>query len=98
MGSGGVRVPGLELGEVIGQGGYGTVYAARQPQFDRTVAVKILGGRLDATAQARFERECRAVGALSSHPNIVSVYDGGVTDSGAPYLVMELLSGGSLAE
>ena len=47
---------------------------------------------------ARFERECLALGSLSGHPNIVAVYDQGVTDDGDLYLVMEFLGGGSFAD
>jgi serine/threonine protein kinase len=71
--------PQLEILEVIGQGGMGAVYKARQPALDRFVALKILapksGGDLDFAG--RFEREARALARLS-HPNIVGVYDFGV--------------------
>jgi serine/threonine protein kinase/tetratricopeptide (TPR) repeat protein len=70
--------PQLEILEVIGQGGMGAVYKARQPALDRFVALKILaprsGGDLDFSG--RFSREARALARLS-HPNIVAVYDFG---------------------
>ena len=70
--------PQLEILEVIGQGGMGAVYKARQPALDRFVALKILaprsGGDLDFAG--RFSREARALAKLS-HPNIVAVYDYG---------------------
>jgi len=70
--------PQLEILEVIGQGGMGAVYKARQPSLDRFVALKILaprsGGDLDFSG--RFSREARALARLS-HPNIVGVYDFG---------------------
>ena len=83
---------------VIGRGGFATVYRARQERFDRVVALKVLD-RFDPSAEdrERFERECRAVGSLSRHPNIVVVHDSGVTADGRLYLAMEHLEGGSLA-
>lgn len=70
--------PQLEILEVIGQGGMGAVYKARQPALERFVALKILmprpGGDLDFSG--RFTREARALARLS-HPNIVAVYDFG---------------------
>jgi|GEM_PF-1237712 len=70
--------PQLEILELIGQGGMGAVYKARQPALDRLVALKILaprsGGDLDFSG--RFTREARALARLS-HPNIVAVYDFG---------------------
>jgi serine/threonine protein kinase len=70
--------PQLEILEIIGQGGMGAVYKARQPALDRFVALKILaprsGGDLDFAG--RFSREARALARLS-HPNIVAVYDFG---------------------
>jgi predicted Ser/Thr protein kinase len=70
--------PQLQILEIIGQGGMGAVYKARQPALDRFVALKILaprsGGDLDFSG--RFSREARALAKLS-HPNIVAVYDFG---------------------
>ncbi|HEY6797902.1 MAG TPA: serine/threonine-protein kinase [Kineosporiaceae bacterium] len=92
-------VPGCTDAEEIGSGGYGRVYRARQPAFDRTVAVKVLHGRLDdADTLRRFQRECQAIGAVAGHPNIVAVHDAGGTPSGHPYIVMPYLGRGSLAE
>ena len=86
-----------ELAEV-GRGGFGIVYRARQVEFDRTVALKVLTGTFDDEARGRFERECRAMGSLSGHPNIVTVYAAGMTRDGRPYLAMEFLPRGSLTE
>jgi non-specific serine/threonine protein kinase len=82
----------------VGRGGFGTVYRAEQPAFRRTVAVKVLDGTLDPQSQRRFERECQAMGSLSDHPGIVTVFDAGVTATGAPFLVMAYQAGGSVAD
>ncbi len=82
----------------IGAGGFGVVYRAVEADLGRTVAVKVLSGNLDEAARYRFERERRAMGRLSGHPNIVTVYRGGYTDEGNAFLVMEFLNRGSLAD
>jgi serine/threonine protein kinase len=88
----------LELREV-GRGGFGIVYRALQVEFNRTVALKVLTNVSDDPgARARFERECLAMGSLSGHPNIVTVYAAGYTVDGRPYIAMEFLPGGTLAE
>jgi serine/threonine protein kinase len=91
-----LAIPGLEILEEIGRGGFGVVYRARQQALRRDVAVKVLSGTLDEAAQARFERECLAAGTLSGHPNVVSVYEVGKSTDNRPYIVMEYLGGGSL--
>lgn len=87
-----------ELGELVGSGGMGEVYAARDLKLDRAVALKFL--RPDMAAQpdirSRFEAEARAAGRLS-HPNVVGVFDTD-EDEGRPFIVMELLSGRTLAD
>ena len=82
----------------IARGGFGTVYRAQQPAYRRTVAIKVLQASLDGKTRERFERECMALGSLSGHPNIVTLFDSGLTSSGQPYIVMEYLAGGSLEE
>jgi serine/threonine protein kinase len=74
----------------------GEVYRARNERLAREVAVKILPQRLsnDPVALARFQREARAVAALSHH-NILAIFDVGETD-GVSYIVMELLDGETL--
>jgi len=93
-----VAPPGLVLEEEIGRGGMGRVFRARHVRLNRAVAVKFLPPELreDASFEARFVREARAL-ALLSHPRIVSVHDSGITADGDSYLVMELVAGGSLA-
>ncbi len=86
-----------EIQRRIGGGGMGSIYLAKDPKIDRLVAIKILRTDLEAASlQERFEREARAVGALS-HPNIVTIFDYGEYD-GAPYIVMEYIRGETVAE
>jgi serine/threonine protein kinase/Tol biopolymer transport system component len=94
--------PGTKLGpyqieSLLGAGGMGEVYRARDTRLDRTVAVKILTQGLADTPEVRqrFEREARAVSSLS-HPHICVLYDVGHQD-GIEYLVMEYLEGETLA-
>lgn len=91
-------IPGYSQLVPIGSGGSATVYRARQEAIGREVAVKVLvAPGLDDRSQKRFDRESRALGALGWHPNIVVLFDAGTTATGAPYIAMEYLSGGSLA-
>jgi predicted Ser/Thr protein kinase len=85
--------PALEIVELLGKGGMGAVYKARQITLDRFVAVKILPPHIsqDAAFAERFAREARSLAKLN-HPNIVSVYDFGQT-SGLYYFVMEYVDG-----
>lgn len=92
-------IAGLGPAVRIGSGGFADVYRARQTHLNREVAVKVLRAAAgDAVARMRFERECHAVGAVSGHPNIVAVHEGGFTAEGRAYLVMELCPGGSLSD
>ncbi|HEY0452349.1 serine/threonine-protein kinase [Actinophytocola sp.] len=94
-----VAVPGYEIIDVLGRGGFGVVYRARQVTIDREVAIKVdTRVILDDRDQRRFLREVRAAGRLSGHPHVVEIYDAGVLPDARPYLVMELCPGGSLAE
>jgi serine/threonine protein kinase/tetratricopeptide (TPR) repeat protein len=81
---------------LLGAGGMGEVYRARDPRLDREVALKVLPPHLarDREALMRFEREARAVAALA-HPNVVILHDCG-TEASVFYVVMELLPGESL--
>lgn len=93
----GTRLGGrYEILSAVGSGGMGVVYRARDQRLDRDVAVKILPEQLaeNPAALARFEREAKALAALS-HPNILAIFDFG-TDQGNAYAVMELLKGETL--
>ncbi len=89
-------IEGLEEAVLVGRGGYGSVYRARQARLNRPVAVKVLATALDPAAFERFEREGFAMGTVSGHPNIVQVLDVGTTHSGLPYLLMPYVVRGSL--
>jgi eukaryotic-like serine/threonine-protein kinase len=92
----GARLGAYEILTPIGAGGMGEVYRARDTRLGREVAIKVVTDSLvtDPDALARFEREARAIAALS-HPNIVALHDVG-RDNGAAFAVMELLDGESL--
>jgi len=91
-------LPQLEILELIGQGGMGCVFKARQPKLDRLVAVKVLpqGYQVDPAFAGRFEREARALAALG-HPNIVTIHDFGQS-GGFYYLLMEYVDGVNLRQ
>ena len=84
--------------KVIGRGGFAVVYSATDIRFDRQVAVKVLDPMVDDADRRRFDTECRVMGRLSGHPNVVTVFDAGFLEDSRPYLVMEFIEGGSLAE
>jgi eukaryotic-like serine/threonine-protein kinase len=94
----GERLGPYEVLAPIGAGGMGEVYRAHDRRLERTVAVKVLPGAVagDPDALARFEREAKAVAALS-HPNILAIHDFG-RHEGIAYAVMELLEGETLRE
>jgi len=92
-------IEGLASPVLIGQGGFGAVYRADQETLGRTVAVKILSAPgLDERTRERFARECMAIGALSGHPHIVTVFDSGINGWGRPYIVMDYMARGSVAD
>jgi serine/threonine-protein kinase len=90
------RIGRYELIRELGRGGMATVFRAHDPRFGRDVAIKVLPQELmhNPNFIARFEREAQTIAALD-HPAIVPVYDFGEQD-GQPYLVMRLMTGGSL--
>jgi serine/threonine protein kinase len=90
-------VPGMSGLSVMARGGYATVYRATQDSVGREVAIKMENRTLDnARDQARFLREARAAGRMSSHPHVVDLFDVGVTVDQHPYLIMELCDGSYL--
>jgi eukaryotic-like serine/threonine-protein kinase len=98
------EAPGTVIGpykllEQIGEGGFGVVFMAEQQQpVRRKVALKVLKPGMDTRqGVARFEAERQAL-ALMDHPNIAHVFDGGATDAGRPYFVMELVRGVPITE
>jgi Tol biopolymer transport system component len=94
----GMKLGPYEVAALIGAGGMGEVYRARDARLGRDVAIKVLSESFthDAERLRRFEQEARAVAALN-HPNILGLYDIG-SQNGSPYLVSELLEGESLRE
>ena len=94
----GTRIGPYEVLAPLGAGGMGEVFRAKDTRLGRDVAIKVLpsGFAHDADRRARFEREARAVAALS-HPNIVAIHDTGLHESQL-FVVMELLAGQTLRE
>ncbi len=86
-----VDIDGYEILDEIGAGGFSMVYRARQTSMNRDVAIKVLNAGFSTEAERRtFERECHALGQLSHHPNIVTVFNDAFTADGRPCIVMEL--------
>jgi TolB-like protein/tetratricopeptide (TPR) repeat protein len=92
------RLGPYEIVSLLGAGGMGEVYRARDPRLDREVAIKVLPAGLasDAERVRRFEHEARAVAALN-HPNVLAIFDVG-SQEGSPYIVSELLEGETLRD
>src|SRR5262245_3055212 len=92
----GSRLDSYEITALLGSGGMGEVYRARDTRLDREVAIKVLPEHMakDRRALARFEREAKAVAALS-HSNILAIYDVGTVED-VKYIVTELLEGETL--
>ncbi|MFZ3348174.1 protein kinase domain-containing protein [Mycobacterium sp.] len=83
-----LEAEGYHDAEPVGRGGFGVVYRCRQPSLDRVVAVKVLSFDQDEVDLESFDREQRAMGRVSGHPNIVPVLQSGRTSTGRPYIVM----------
>ncbi len=99
-----VERPGMTVGrykllQQIGEGGFGVVFMAeQQAPVTRKVALKVIKPGMDTSEViARFEAERQAL-ALMDHPHIAAIYDGGATESGRPYFVMELVHGIPITE
>jgi Tol biopolymer transport system component/predicted Ser/Thr protein kinase len=91
----GTRLGSYLIEALLGAGGMGEVYRARDTRLDRTVAIKVVGGRLQAF-DGTLEREARAVAALN-HPHICALHDVG-RENETPFLVMEYVDGETLAQ
>ncbi len=93
----GTRLGAYELTDFLGAGGMGEVFRARDTRLGRDVAIKVIGGdgTSDPDQRHRFQREARAIAAIS-HPHICTIHDVGSED-GVDYLVLELVQGESLA-
>src|SRR5271163_1165957 len=94
----GSRLGPYEIGTLLGAGGMGEVYRARDPRLGRTVAIKILPAELSADADhlRRFEREARSASALN-HANIVTIYEL-AQDGSTHFIAMELIEGQTLRQ
>jgi serine/threonine-protein kinase len=87
--------PGYEVLRLLGRGGMGAVYLARRAdeEYEQRVAVKLLHPGFASAGLVRRLRSERQILALLDHPNIAKLLDGGTTEDGQPYLVMELITG-----
>ena len=83
--------------EKLGEGGMGVVYKVRDIKLDKIVALKTLLPDVSESAKMRFQQEARAVAKLD-HPNIIKVYDFGVSEESVPFLVMDFLDGTGVDE
>lgn len=90
-------LPDYTILEEVGRGGMGVVYKARHTALNKTMAAKVLHKELaeDAVNVRRFHQEAKAASFLS-HPNLVAVYDSGISTDGKPFLIMDYLNGSSL--
>jgi eukaryotic-like serine/threonine-protein kinase len=94
----GARLGAYEIGALIGAGGMGEVYRAKDTRLDRTVAIKVLPESVagDPQLRERFDREARVISSLN-HPHICTLYDIG-HEAGVDFLVLEYLEGETLAD
>lgn len=93
------EIDGYTVTERIGTGGFASVYAATRLADDEQVAIKVLHDHTSAEADLRrFEREAQTMRAFNGHPNIVSVFESGTTESGSHFAVLEFVGGGSVRD
>ena len=83
---------------LVGRGGFSAVYSARHTLLQRAVAVKVLNRLSGDGDRAGFERECEVMGRMSGHDHVVGVYHAGFSHEEKPFIIMELVSGGTLAD
>lgn len=89
----GARIDRYEIVEKLGEGGMAVVYRARQSKpVEREVALKVISAHATDTQRLRFARECATLARLS-HPNVAAMFDSGVSNSGEPWVAMELVRG-----
>ena len=95
----GQRIANFDIVEMIGCGGMGVVYLARDTKLDRSVAIKSMPAKLtgDSTTRMRFKREAKLLASLN-HPNIAAIHDIIEQNEGAEYLILEYVPGETLAE
>jgi serine/threonine protein kinase len=88
-----------QIQSLLGAGGMGVVYKARHGLMDRIVAIKMLQAQLvsDQLSVARFHQESKAASRIN-HPNVITIYDFGISPQGLPYIVMDYLAGDPLAD
>lgn len=91
----GQKIGSYKITELLGGGGMGTVYKAERMDgsFHQTVAIKVIKHDVDSAEVSRRFIQEREILASLKHPNIAQLYDGGITQNGAPYLIMEFLDG-----
>lgn len=89
----------FRVDRIIGKGGMGTVYLARDAKLDRQVAIKVLHDKdlANEEKRSRFLREARAAASIR-HQNVATIYEVGETDEGAPFIVMEFCNGETLSQ
>src|SRR5262249_42547122 len=94
----GKKIGPYEIASLLGAGGMGEVYRAKDPRIGRDVAIKIIPATYasDQDRLRRFEQEARAAGVLN-HPNVLAIFDVGAAD-GSPFLIAELLEGETLRD
>jgi serine/threonine protein kinase len=91
------HVPGYRLIAQLGRGGFSVVYRAEQEKLGREVALKVIAvDGFGEEERKSFERECRALAEIGWHPNVVQVFDAGLTADDQPFIAMELMTGGAL--